>query len=699
MARSARSWRRAGAGASSVGTPSSSSCGRRSRRASRRSRCCGSPVRAGSARPACSRSSPSRPRRPAAERRPARRPRAGAVAARGARGAPRALGAPPVTRRSAAPDGRLVLLIDAYERLGALDDWVRTGCCRACPPARSRSSPAGSRRARRGAPTRRGATCCGSWRCATSAPEESRSYLRACGVDDGRARAPGRGDPWPPARAVAARRRRRARRRGDRGPAGPRPRRHPGAAVRRRRPGRAAARRPGGLRAGPGDHRAAAAGRARRCEDAHELFAWLRDLSFVEAGPDGLFPHDLARDVLDADLRWRDPDGYKAPVPARPRPHLRRPEVVAGARAAARGLRPEVRLPQPPERPVAGRLGRLGPPLPRARGPRGPRAASSSWWRRPRARRRRPSPSAGSTGSRRAFFVVRGEGDDVRGFLALLDLTAASEPGPPRRPGRAGGVGLRPPLRAAPAGRGDHADPVRHRPRGLPGPVADAERRPDRDPAAVPGAPRGWRGTSSPCTSRSGGTTTSPSPTCRGRAGADFVVGGRRYGLFGHDFRRGAGRRADGAVDRAGARPGRHAAAGGARATCWCCRRRTSPTPSARRCATCTGRSCWPATRCCARACAHDYAGTERAGRRGARGACSAPRSTRLRQHPRDDKLLRAVERTYLRPAPTQEAAAELLGLPFSTYRRHLSQGVGRIVAWLWERELYGAAPGPAEHR
>jgi hypothetical protein len=69
-----------------------------------------------------------------------------------------------------------------------------------------------------------------------------------------------------------------------------------------------------------------------------------------------------------------------------------------------------------------------------------------------------------------------------------------------------------------------------------------------------------------------------------------------------------------------------------------------------------------------------------------------------LRQHPRDDKLLRAVERTYLRPAPTQEAAAEVLGLPFSTYRRHLSQGVGRIVAWLWDREVYGARTEQAEH-
>jgi hypothetical protein len=36
--------------------------------------------------------------------------------------------------------------------------------------------------------------------------------------------------------------------------------------------------------------------------------------------------------------------------------------------------------------------------------------------------------------------------------------------------------------------------------------------------------------------------------------------------------------------------------------------------------------------------------------------------------------------------------------LPFSTYRRHLSQGVGRIVAWLWDREVYGARTEHAEH-
>ena len=46
-------------------------------------------------------------------------------------------------------------------------------------------------------------------------------------------------------------------------------------------------------------------------DEASELFDWLRGLSFIEEGPEGLFPHDLARDVLDADLRWRDPGGFR----------------------------------------------------------------------------------------------------------------------------------------------------------------------------------------------------------------------------------------------------------------------------------------------------------------------------------------------------------------------------------------------------
>lgn len=41
--------------------------------------------------------------------------------------------------------------------------------------------------------------------------------------------------------------------------------------------------------------------------DAHELFEWLRGLSFISSGPRGIFPHDLAREALAADLKWRNP--------------------------------------------------------------------------------------------------------------------------------------------------------------------------------------------------------------------------------------------------------------------------------------------------------------------------------------------------------------------------------------------------------
>jgi hypothetical protein len=58
---------------------------------------------------------------------------------------------------------------------------------------------------------------------------------------------------------------------------------------------------------------------------------------------------------------------------------------------------------------------------------------------------------------------------------------------------------------------------------------------------------------------------------------------------------------------------------------------------------------------------------------------------------PRDEKFRRALLYTYFQPALTQEGAAERLGLPFSTYRYHLARGTERIVQWLWERELSGS--------
>jgi len=41
-------------------------------------------------------------------------------------------------------------------------------------------------------------------------------------------------------------------------------------------------------------------------DDAADLFDWLRGLSVVDRSPRGLFPHDLARDALAAELHWRN---------------------------------------------------------------------------------------------------------------------------------------------------------------------------------------------------------------------------------------------------------------------------------------------------------------------------------------------------------------------------------------------------------
>ncbi|MCC9076438.1 ATP-binding protein [Litorilinea aerophila] len=60
-----------------------------------------------------------------------------------------------------------------------------------------------------------------------------------------------------------------------------------------------------------------------------------------------------------------------------------------------------------------------------------------------------------------------------------------------------------------------------------------------------------------------------------------------------------------------------------------------------------------------------------------------------LRQSPRDLKLHRVLHHTYFQPAATQEAAAELLDLPFSTYRRHLKAGIRRVTDMLWHAELH----------
>jgi hypothetical protein len=61
-----------------------------------------------------------------------------------------------------------------------------------------------------------------------------------------------------------------------------------------------------------------------------------------------------------------------------------------------------------------------------------------------------------------------------------------------------------------------------------------------------------------------------------------------------------------------------------------------------------------------------------------------------LQSSPRQNKFYRPLYHTYIQPAETQEQAAELLDLPFSTYRRHLKSGIERVTELLWIQELGG---------
>lgn len=61
---------------------------------------------------------------------------------------------------------------------------------------------------------------------------------------------------------------------------------------------------------------------------------------------------------------------------------------------------------------------------------------------------------------------------------------------------------------------------------------------------------------------------------------------------------------------------------------------------------------------------------------------------------PRNTRFARAIELTYLRPAGSQELAAERLGIPFGTYRYQRRTALARIAQVLWVQEV-GPQPRP----
>ena len=427
---------------------------------------------------------------------------------------------------------------------------------------------------------------------------------------------------------------------------------------------------------------------ALEVEEVTDLFAWLRGLSFVEQGPQGLFPHDLVRDVLDTDLRWRNPEGYR-------QLHQRVRRSIVRQVQGAQGIEQQraffdllfLHRNNPLMKPFQD-WATLGtayaePATPEdapgivemVRSHEGEESAQlARYWLR-----RQPT----------AFTVFREAGRELLGFTASLALHSVTPDD----------LAIDPAVRAAwafaqahgPARPGEEM--VHHRfvmGRDTYQAVSSAMNmvamtstlqwltNPRLAWSFLPIAdPDYWRPAFSYLNLRR-------SPE------ADFEVGGRRYGVFTHDWR----------VEPALAwleLMGERELATDLKAEAL---EAAQPPPLVV--------LSQPDFADAVRRALHDYARpTALAANPLLRSRLAVERTEgdpdsatlqalireaaeTLQGNPKDEKLYRAIHRTYLEPAGTQELAAELLGLPFSTYRYQLAAGIARVTEQLWHRELYG---------
>lgn len=423
-------------------------------------------------------------------------------------------------------------------------------------------------------------------------------------------------------------------------------------------------------------------------QDANELFQWLRGLSFIEQNDEGLFPHDVAREVLDADFRWRDPDQYLQ-MHRRLRQYAVQRLAEAQESEADRRTHDLVYLHRysPVIRPffLWEQFGRVrgSPARPEDReailamvnrheGPES--AAIAAFWFDQQPER---------------FIVMREIGPEPVGFLANLDFQAAT----------AEALALDPAVRTI-------LDHVRRHGPARPG---------DEICVLRFNMARETYNQVSPVMNLVASKTTLHWLRSRRLAWsflittaperwqpvydyidhqripeADFTVGGRLYAVSGHNWRAVplaawmewmSGRVQAKAQD---GEPTRRPAAESLlvlsepefqEAVRRALRDFTRPAALAQN----------PLLRS---RLVVEYPGDTPSPER--LQAILREAAAALRARPRDELLYQAVLRTYLEPAPTQEAAAERLGLPFSTYRRHLTSGIKQLTAWLWQREVDG---------
>jgi hypothetical protein len=427
--------------------------------------------------------------------------------------------------------------------------------------------------------------------------------------------------------------------------------------------------------------------------DARELFDWLRSLSFMEQGPQGLFPHDLARDALTAELRWRNPDWYAEL-------HRRARAYYASRLAQTRGLDQQrvlfdyvyLHRENPLMRPYldwqetgttmpdALRPGDAGPLLAMTATHEGEESARwLGYWIE-----RQPS----------SVIVYRDATGQPSGFVVMLALEDVAPDERAADPAVA--AAWRHLERAAPLRPGERATLFRFwMARDTYQAVSALQSlifgRAAQHYLTTPGLAYSFFPTAEPefWAPMFAHVNLPRLPE------AEFAVGERRHGVFAHDWRvtpplawlELLGQRE--IATEAEAEPPRPVAtavvlsqpefAAAARDALRDLTRpdalRQNPLLRSRLVLDRAGATARPAERAAAlQNLLRDAIAT-------------------LQRAPRDAKLYRALLHTYVEPAPTQERAAELLDVPFSTYRRHLTSGVGRVVELLWGWEL-GDGPG-----
>jgi hypothetical protein len=417
-------------------------------------------------------------------------------------------------------------------------------------------------------------------------------------------------------------------------------------------------------------------------DDAPALFDWLRHLSFIEEGPHGVFPHDLARGAFMADLLWRNPPHAQQRFARSYLALIERIKCAAGREKQRLTMeylflirtRPGYRTyydwdaldSSYAEPATAHDVEPIAAMVARHEG-RASETIVRHWLRR----------------QLQAFQVFRGVEGERLGFMALLDISRTTEEDGAIDPALAPALALI-----------ERQDNLRS------GDVAlysrfwmHAQRYQDSGTAATnlatmnafvgaltqPGIAWNFAAQADP---ELYGPLITGINWARAPQ-ADFVVGERRYGVFAHDWR--LEPPAQWIAARVGLRP-----------------YQTMPfaSPLEQSAAALQHltrddfdralhnalRDFTRADRLAGNALLHSSHPATRANSAAELQTLLREAVLALKANPRDEKLHRALWLTYVEPLASQEKVAERLGLPFSTYRYQLGKGIERVAGMLWQQ-------------